>query len=100
MDRKNIETIGDVLRAAIEESRMTGRLDECRAVETFSQAVGPDLAGQCHRPTVKKGVMTIGVPNASLRNELAMHRSSLLRTINSILGKTVLTEIRFTSSVS
>ena len=86
MERKNIESIGDVLRMAIEESRMTGRLDECR--------VGPDLASQCARPQIRKGVMTVKVQRAPLRQELAMHRSSLMRAINTTLGKTVVTELR------
>lgn len=94
MERKNIESIGDVLRMAIEESRMTGRLDECRACDTFAAIVGPDLASQCARPQIRKGVMTVKVQRAPLRQELAMHRSSLMRAINTTLGKTVVTELR------
>lgn len=95
MERKNIETIGDVLRAAIEESRMTGRLDECRAADAFREILGPQLASRCLRPFVKNGVMIVGIPNASLRNELSMSRSALTRAINSRLGKNVISEIRF-----
>lgn len=96
MDRKDTLPIGDVLRLAIDECCLSGRLDECRAIEAWSLVVGPDLARQCGRPTMANGSMRVRIPAAALRNELQMSRRGLINAINAQLGKTVVTALNFT----
>lgn len=95
MKRHECMPIGDILRQAIDECQLTGKLDECRAVDLWPAVVGDSIASQCRRPTVSNGMMTVGVTNAALRHELSMHRSALVKTINDTLGKPVITGIRF-----
>ncbi len=76
---------------------MQDRLDERKAVDAWSIVVGRDLAAQCMRPTVRDGLMTVGVRNAALRHELSMNRSRLRAAINARVGRDVLEDIRFTS---
>lgn len=95
MKRLDPESAGDVLRRVIEEQGMTTRLLETRAIALWQSVVGDDLAAMTSRPTVSKGVMTVGVPNPSLRNNLNMSRSALARHINSLLGKDVIKDLRF-----
>lgn len=97
MERRDYQTIGDVLRQALEESRMTDRLDEVRAAAVWESVVGPNIAALTGRPWVSKGVMTVRTPDASLRQELMMSRSSLVRNINVIIGRDIITDIRFIS---
>lgn len=95
MERKETQSIGDVLRLAFQDNCMQDRLDERKAIDAWSLTVGRELATQCMRPTVKNSVMTVGVRNASLRHELSMNRSRLCRAINSIVGRVVIEDIRF-----
>lgn len=95
MERKETQSIGDVLRLAFQDNCMQDRLDERKAIDAWSMTVGRELATQCMRPTVKNSVMTVGVRNASLRHELSMNRSRLCRAINSIVGRVVIEDIRF-----
>lgn len=97
MERKEAQSIGDVLRLAFQDNCMQDRLDERRAVAVWRSVVGGELAAQCMTPTVRDGVMSVGVRNASLRHELSMSRSSLARAINAQLGRTVIEDIRFTA---
>lgn len=97
MERKEAQSIGDVLRLAFQENCMQDRLDERRAVAAWSDVIGVELAAQCMRPDMRDGVMTVGIRNASLRHELSMSRSSLARAINARLGRTVVEDIRFTA---
>lgn len=97
MRRNDAQSIGDVLRLTIQECNMTARLDEQRAIGLWRPIVGDHVASRCGRPTVKLGVMSISVPAAPLRQELAMNRSSIIRIINGKLGKQVISEIRFIS---
>ncbi len=95
MERKDIVSIGDVLRECLEKSSMQGRLDEVRACDAFPLVVGNHLASMCQRPYMRNGVMTIGTSNASLRSELNMRRGGIMKGINEILGKDVVKEILF-----
>ncbi|MDE5880927.1 MAG: DUF721 domain-containing protein [Muribaculaceae bacterium] len=97
MERKESQSIGDVLRLAFQDNCMQDRLDERKAIDAWSLTVGPDLAAQCMRPTVKDSLMTVGVRNASLRHELSMNRSHLCRAINSTVGRVIIEDIRFTA---
>lgn len=97
MERKESQSIGDILRLAFQENCMQDHLDERRAVKLWASVVGEGISGQCRRPEVSSGVMTVGVGNASLRHELAMNRSRIRNAINSMLGKEIITEIRFIS---
>lgn len=97
MERKQSQSIGDVLRLAFQDNCMQDRLDERKAIEIWPAIVGPELASQCIRPTVKDGVMTVGVRNASLRHELTMNRSRLCDAINSALGRVIIDNVRFTA---
>ena len=97
MERKQSQSIGDVLRLAFQDNCMQDRLDERKAIDSWSLTVGPDLAAQGMRPTVKDSLMTVGVRNASLRHELSMNRSRLCRAINSTVGRDIIEDIRFTA---
>ena len=95
MKRTDFQSIGDVLRLTVQDCRMSGRLDECKAVDMWSSVVGEHLASLCGRPTVKEGLMTISVSAGPLRQELTMNRSSIARHINERLGREVIKDIRF-----
>lgn len=97
MERRDYQTIGDVMRQALEESRMTDRLDEVRAAAAWESVVGPNIAASTGRPWVSKGLMTVRTPDASLRQELMMSRSALVRNINAVIGREIVTDIRFIS---
>lgn len=95
MKRIEAQSIGDVLRETIEECNIASRFAELHAIELWRPIVGEHLASLCGRPTVSNGIMRVPVPGASLRQELTMSRSSLIRLINAELGKNVIKEIRF-----
>lgn len=97
MDRKEPESIGEVLRNLLEETSLQSRIDELKAIDLWPRIVGHDIAVLCKKPTADKGVMKISVPNASLRQELHMNRTKIKNAINSELGKQSIIEIKFTS---
>ncbi len=94
MERKEIMTIGDVLRECLEKGQMQGRLDEVRACDNFPLVVGQHIAALCQRPAMRDGVMTISTSNASLRQDLNMRRGRIMQGINELMGKDVVKELR------
>lgn len=97
MQRYSPESVGDVLRNLLEETSLQNRMDELKAADLWKAVTGEAIASLTSRPNVKNGIMTIGVPNASLRNELHMNRTRLKEIINQNIGKEIIKEIRFTS---
>jgi predicted nucleic acid-binding Zn ribbon protein len=97
MKRIEPESAGDVLRQLLEEENMISRLEEYKAIDLWPRIVGLQMSRRTSRPTVKSGIMTIGVPAAPLRQELTMNRSQLVELINKALGKEVIKDIRFVS---
>lgn len=97
MQRHKPQSVGDVLRDLLEETSLQNRIDELKAAELWHKIVGGAIAEVTGKPSVRNGVMSVGVPNASLRNELHMNRSRLKDIINETLGKQTISEIRFIS---
>ena len=97
MERKDVMTVGDVLRECLEKSSMQGRLDELKACDVFSSVVGPSIADLCKKPVMKSGLMTVDTSNASLRSELNMRRGAIKNAVNEILGSEIVKEIVFRS---
>ncbi len=95
MKRTEAESVGDVLRAMVQENYMHNKLYELKAAELWVQMMGEHMAARCGRPTVRNGTMYISVASPALRQELTMSRSAMIRAINKKLGKEVIKEIRF-----
>lgn len=95
MEKKDYCSVGDVLRQALEETEMQGHLDELRAASLWPSIIGSHVAGQCLKPYVKNGEMSIRVPNASLRQELNMNRRLLIAEFNRLMGREVIKGLQF-----
>lgn len=96
MQRIDYQSVGDVLRAALNESRMGTVLDSYKAIGAWELVVGPYIAGRTMRPTVQGSILCVRTPHASLRHELQMNRTTLIRAINDHIGHEVITDIRLT----
>ena len=96
MERKEAESLADVLRQAIEENQSAFRFDEMEAINAWPRVIGQDMAKKTMRPYIKNGRMTIRVPSPPLRQELNMMRSAIAKAINAEVGKEVVTDLRFT----
>lgn len=96
MERTEAQSLGELLRQAIEENQSAFRYDEISAINAWPRVVGAAIAAKTMRPFVKNGVMTIRVPAAPLRHELNMMRSRIASAINAELEKEVIKELRFT----
>lgn len=95
MKRVEPESLGDILRQAIQEEGLSQRLLETRAEALWPHIVGKDIAQLTSRPYVVNGVMYLYVKQAPLRQELHMTRSRLVKIINETLGKEVIKDIKF-----
>lgn len=97
MRRTGARSVGDILREAIEQSDLEEGLAERRAAAAWPRVVGPVVAGRTSAAGVRRGVLSVRVGSAPLRQELSMNRSRLTAAINAAVGRDVLRDIRFVS---
>ena len=95
MERYEPQSVGDLMRKAVEESLTAPRYDELNAIHAWPKVIGADLASKAGRPYMNKGKMTIRVAAAPLRQELNMMRSQIAAAINAEVGKPTVKELRF-----
>lgn len=95
MERKEAQSLGDLLRREIEENRDAFRFDEINAIKAWPVVIGAEIASRTMRPMMRKGVMTIRVASAPLRHELNMMRSRIAEAINNHTGTETVKELRF-----
>lgn len=95
MERYEPQSLGDLLRQEIEANQKTFRFDEINAINAWPKVIGASVASRTLRPFIRKGVMTIRVPEAPLRQELNMMRSAIAKAINTEIGKDIVSELRF-----
>ena len=95
MKRASAQSVGEIIDNFLKQERLDTRLDEHRAVALWPEVVGPGINRYTVHRTVKNGVMTVVLSSASLRNEMMLSRSALMRRINDMLGGDVIKEIIF-----
>ncbi len=71
------------------------KLREYDAVLRWDEAVGPHIAKVATAAQIQRGVLIVRVTNATWRYELMMRKADLIGKINTVIGETVVKDIRF-----
>lgn len=87
--------ISDVLRLALKQNDMEASLAMHKALAAWPELVGPTINRQTVARRVASGVLYLRIPSAVIRQELSLHRSGLIKALNSAAGEIVINEIRF-----
>ena len=95
MSDPNENTVGELIKAFYEERRGPDYLDEVKIVKGWESVVGSFIAQYTRDLYVKDGVLFVQLTSDSLRNELGYSKSVLLRNLNGLVGREILTDIVF-----
>lgn len=98
MKRTEPESIGDIMRRAIDRSVLREGIDRSRAASEWGRVVGEHIAGLCGKPRMERDLLIVPVASAGLRQELNLRRTAIVADINARVGATVVRDIRFISS--
>lgn len=91
----NQSTIGELIKAFYEERRGPGYLDEVNLIKGWKEVVGPFIAQYTTDLFIRNGVLYVKITSDSLRTELAFSKSVLMKNLNDLVGREVLTDIVF-----
>jgi len=87
--------ISQIVRQALQQHNLEGKMLEHRAAMIWPEVVGPVINRQTVERRVENGVMWARIASAPMRNELMMQRTALVNALNKCLGSDVIKEIRF-----
>ena len=89
----DVRPLGDLIKEFYELHRGAGNLDEQKAIQCWPKVVGPFIASHTIDLSIKNKVLFVRVDSDALRHELNYSKSLLLKNLNDLVGKEVLTEI-------
>ena len=95
MKRTEAMQIGEIIDNYIRQENLETEMNEQKAAYVWADVVGYGINRYTVSRSVHNGVMTVHIASATLRNELMMNRSMLIKRINEAVGAPVITEIIF-----
>jgi len=87
--------VGAAIQELAKHLGMEKNLEEYQVITSWQDIVGEQIAKVTQAQRMENGVLFIGVSTAPWRAELSMKRMEIMQKINSLLGKSVVKEIRF-----
>ncbi|MEZ5102915.1 MAG: DUF721 domain-containing protein [Draconibacterium sp.] len=95
MRRSNIQSIGDVLREYIKESKLEHKLKEVDVVQSWEELLGKTIANYTQDVSLKNKVLFVKISSSVVKNELFMMREEIRRKLNEKAGEEMVSQIIF-----
>lgn len=95
MERRKEENIGNVLLRYLRQSQLETPLNEYRLIQAWADVVGAQVEQLTQNLRIYNQVLYVSLRSATIRNELQMRRSELIRKLNNKVGANVINNISF-----
>lgn len=95
--RAGLASLGSVLKRSLNSSGLRHNIAERQAVDKWGEVVGPQIAGVTTVETVRDGVLFVPCKNSMWASELSLHTQEILKKLEAIVGRRVITDIRFSA---
>lgn len=89
----DVQSLGDLIKAFYTQHKGPGYVDELKVIQSWPKVVGPFIAKHTIDLAIRNKILFVRVDSDSLRNELVYSKSLLLKNLNDLVGKELLTEI-------
>jgi predicted nucleic acid-binding Zn ribbon protein len=89
----DVKPLGDLIKEFYELHRGADYLDEVKVINAWPKVVGPFIASHTIDTSIKNGVLYVRVDSDALRSELGYSKSLLIKNLNDMVGKEMVTEI-------
>lgn len=93
--QEGLNPISEVVKDLIEHYRLQDRFDEIRILEAWNEVLGNTVARRTKKIQIQDQVLFVKLESASLKQELVMAKSRILKDLNQVVGKEVLTDLIF-----
>ena len=89
----DVRTVGELVREFYELHKGPDYVDELKVINSWKKVVGPFIASHTIDLAIRNHVLYVRVDSDALRNELSYSKSLLLKNLNEVVGKEVISEI-------
>lgn len=89
----DVRTVGELVREFYELHKGPDYVDELKVINSWKKVVGPFIASHTIDLAIRNHVLYVRVDSDALRNELSYSKSLLLKNLNEMVGKEVISEI-------
>lgn len=93
MQRKNEQTIGEIIRQYLRVTQLEQHVMEGRIAEVWQEALGDQITRETERIHLFDGQLTVILRSPSLKNEIAMRRTAIRLALNEKLGADIIKSI-------
>lgn len=93
MQRRNEQTIGEVLNSFLKASQLENRIFEDQIAAIWRECLGPVVTAETARIHLQGGTLFVALKSPSLRTDLLMRRTAIARTLNEKLGGEVVRQV-------
>ena len=91
--RGPLEPVGPLVERLLRRLGLDRRLAEHRAVEAWSEVVGPAIAAQAQAVDIREGVLFVDVASNVWMQELGLLRDRIVERLNARLGAEVVRKV-------
>ncbi len=96
MQRRNTQTLGEVLRDFFEDNtEIYEKIMEARVLRSWGELLGPTIMRYTRNIYIRDKVLHVSLTSSVLREELTLCRERLLKNLNDHVGANILTKIIF-----
>ncbi|MGL4292844.1 MAG: DUF721 domain-containing protein [Bacteroidales bacterium] len=95
MNRRNTESIGDVIRAFLKDANLESKIFEQKLLRVWPEVLGDEMASYTASLYIRNKTLYVQLTSSVLRNELMMCRSRLVKSLNEKVGAEVINNIIF-----
>jgi hypothetical protein len=96
MLRKNEpQSLGDAIKEFLNSYKHSGKLLESRAISAWPVVMGSNISTYTQEIYIKSKKLYVILSSPVLKNELNMHRSKIVKTINDYVGADVIIDVIF-----
>ncbi|MDO5571090.1 MAG: DUF721 domain-containing protein [Bacteroidales bacterium] len=93
MQRKNSQTVGEVIREYLKVSNLENKIFEQKIIRLWGEVLGEEMASYTSQLYVRNKILYVHMTSSILRNELMMCRERLVKKLNESVGTEVISDI-------
>ena len=94
MFKKQVKRIDSVLQTYLRSDGLETPLNQLRLMEAWDGVVGKTVVRYTGEKYIKNQTLFVSISNPSLRQDLSMMRSQLVRRLNDAVGAQVISDVK------
>ena len=94
MFKRQVQTLDEVLNKFLREGGLETPLLQKRVIDAWADITGPTVERYTGEKFIKNQTLFVKISNPSLRQDLSMMRTQLVKRLNEAVGSFVIAEVR------